>query len=346
MIGNVTKNATSGKFELAVNGKVLARSSNRDYFEYHIARGDVPKLQGVTQVVYDGAPSPLVAISPLPVAVAATLPTGKTQVELFSVNERFDMIESFVEMAVAGHTNAVLIAGEGGVGKSYAVTSTLKRLGKKSTDEARDEHAKSPKPVIEANDSDDELEEKVEALAFEPTGDYVVVKGFSTDKALYETLYNNNGSTIIFDDCDSVLRSADAINVLKGALDTTDERWVSWNSTSMSGVPNRFMFTGQVIFITNLPLSRIDDAIRTRCFNIDVSMTTAQAMERMEFVLPFISPEVDMTLKREAFDALSEFLYLVNRVSYRTLIKMIQLRVNAPADRWKNMAKFSLVSNG
>ena len=33
-----------------------------------------------------------------------------------------------------------------------------------------------------------------------------MVKGYSTAKGLYRTLFENNGMVIIFDDCDSILK--------------------------------------------------------------------------------------------------------------------------------------------
>jgi hypothetical protein len=57
---------------------------------------------------------------------------------------------------------------------------------------------------------------------------FTQIKGFSTAKNMFRTLYENNGSTIIFDDCDSILKDAIAINILKAALDSYDKRVITW----------------------------------------------------------------------------------------------------------------------
>ena len=57
---------------------------------------------------------------------------------------------------------------------------------------------------------------------------YVVFKGYSTARGLYNTLYDHNGKLIIFDDCDSVLEDKTSLNILKSALDSYDKRTISW----------------------------------------------------------------------------------------------------------------------
>lgn len=86
------------------------------------------------------------------------------------------------------------------------------------------------------------------------------ISGKMTTMALYETLYKNRHSTcvIVLDDMDSVFESEDAMNLLKGALDT-GKRTISYLTSSKyleeNGVPQTFTFNAKVIFITNKNLA-------------------------------------------------------------------------------------------
>lgn len=86
------------------------------------------------------------------------------------------------------------------------------------------------------------------------------ISGKMTTMALYETLYKNRHSAcvIVLDDMDSVFESEDAMNLLKGALDT-GKRTISYLTSSKyleeNGVPQTFTFNAKVIFITNKNLA-------------------------------------------------------------------------------------------
>ena len=88
----------------------------------------------------------------------------------------------------------------------------------------------------------------------------MVVKGYATPKALYGTLWEHRDKTIIFDDCDSVLKDAVSLNLLKGALDSYDKRTISWLQKGFieDNLPNSFEFQGNIIFISNMSSDKLD----------------------------------------------------------------------------------------
>ena len=107
-----------------------------------------------------------------------------------------------------------------------------------------------------------------------PPRDYAVIKGFSTPKAMYRALFENQDKLVIFDDCDSILKDLTALNILKADLDSYGKRTISWLTERESeDLPTSFEFKGQVLFISNLPLDRMNSAIMSRAFTVDVSMT-------------------------------------------------------------------------
>jgi hypothetical protein len=144
-------------------------------------------------------------------------------------------------MVAAGDAPSLIILGQPGLGKSYEVTQALA------------------------------------AMELERNADYFVIKGYSSSRALYEALYANNGRLTIFDDCDSALRDRDAVGILKGALESEKVRPVSWLTAAKrgAGVPRSFDFDGQVIFISNLTIDKIDPAICSRSLPVDVHMAPA-----------------------------------------------------------------------
>lgn len=237
--------------------------------------------------------------------------------ERFSINQRFSFVEKMVKMVAKGITASVLITGEGGIGKSHVVRKSLESNG-----------------LVEFSALDgDNIGSK----------SYVFVKGYSTPKGLYRTLYENNNRTIVFDDCDSVLRDPVALNLLKGALDSYDVRVISWNSDMRDDdLPRSFRFDGRVVFISNLPLSKIDQAIRSRSMPVDLTMSLDQKIERMETILTeddFL-PEFDLAVKRDALALIKEFKTRAREISLRTLIAVSKAR--ATDSDWKDLGEYIL----
>jgi hypothetical protein len=170
------------------------------------------------------------------------------------------------------------------------------------------------------------------------------VKGYSTAKGLYRTLFDNRNRVIIFDDCDSILRDPVALNLLKGALDSYDKRIISWNSESLNDdeLPRSFEFRGGVIFISNLPIFKIDQAIRSRAICVDVSMNTAQKIERMGAIIKTeeFMPEYDLEVKERALRFLDEMKNDAADLNLRTLISIT--KVAARGGQWQRRAEYLL----
>jgi len=242
----------------------------------------------------------------------------------FSINERFGFISNTIAMVARGQQNSAIICGSGGLGKSYSVTHTLLEEGYEDISGDFD---------INVND-------------FPDYKLFRVVKGYSTAKGLYKTLYDNKDSVIVIDDCDSVLKDATAVNLLKGALDSYSQRIISWNSSVFdSNLPSSFRFTGRVIFISNLSMMNIDQAIRSRSMCVDVTMTTQEKIERMENLLESSSfmPEFSIQCKRDALELITSMAYKVKELTLRTLIQVTQIRNSNVDGNWRNLAKYVMV---
>lgn len=240
----------------------------------------------------------------------------------FAINDRFMFTEQLVTMVATGETASCVITGEGGLGKTYSVIKALKAAGLTDITEF------SVGDVVPTRKS------------------FRVVKGFSTAKGLYKILYENKNSIIVFDDCDSVLKDPDALNLLKGALDSYDKRIITWNtSINDDGLPRVFEFKGGVVFVSNMQADKISQAIRSRSMNVDLSMTTDQKIERMETIMATdeFMPGVSYNVKCDALNIIRDNKNIAREISLRTLINVAKIR-NTGSSNWKQLAKYMLVN--
>lgn len=241
----------------------------------------------------------------------------------FGINTRFEFVEKLVNMVAAGVQPSAVITGEGGLGKTFTVTKTLEKAGYKDISDLADFQVGS---VINTRKC------------------FTMVKGYSTAKGLYRTLFENNKSIIVFDDCDAVLKDPVALNLLKGALDSYGKRIISWNADMRDeDLPRSFNFEGRVIFISNMDQNNIDQAIRSRSMLIDLSMNADQKIERMETIAKCetFMPEYEANIKADALNLIRELKDSAKEISLRTLISVCKIRASNPKD-YKALAEYMI----
>lgn len=241
----------------------------------------------------------------------------------FCINQRFSFVEKLISMVASGVQPSAVITGQGGLGKTYTVTKTLVNAG-----------------YVDATTlADFQVGQVVQRSKM-----FVTVKGYSTAKGLFRTLFENNGSVIVFDDCDSVLKDPVALNLLKGALDSYGKRIISWNADMKDeDLPRSFDFTGKVVFISNKAQNDIDQAIRSRSMMIDLAMTLDQKIDRMEYISKSdeFMPEYSAEVKSDAMALIRALKNDASEISLRTLISVSKIRASSNQD-WKEMAEYLL----
>jgi len=225
----------------------------------------------------------------------------------FTINQRFEFLGNLTQMVIGGITPSLIVTGEGGLGKTHSVTQSIK-----NTDMGE--------------------------------SDYVFFKGYSTARGLYNTLFDNNGKLIIFDDCDSVLEDKVALNILKSALDSYETRTISWMAKMNKNdeYPQQFNFTGRIIFISNKSKEDMNEAILSRSLTVDLTMTPTDKIERMSVILSSILPEYTLEAKKEALDFLKTVKDEVS-LNMRMLIMVTKMRATYPSN-WRDMAKYMVKS--
>jgi len=157
---------------------------------------------------------------------------------------------------------------------------------------------------------------------------YVHIKGKATPVALYRELFHNkDNGLVVFDDCDSIFKNEDAVNILKGALDSTTPRMISWKSSRTFRVadcvpgsecyeaqmeagkyPDEFEFKGRVIFISNIPMAKLDGAVKSRSFTIDIMISRQDMVKRMETLIKkgAFDKTFDRSIQEDALSFLSK----------------------------------------
>lgn len=227
----------------------------------------------------------------------------------FSVLERFGFINKFVTLLSKGTINSFVLTGSGGIGKTTAVMNTLKSLGMQ------------------------------EDLPNQPTGDFMVIRGFSTPRALYETLYQFKDKVLILDDADQIFKDPLGANLLKAALDDKQTRVINWNtSREDSDIPSRFTYTGKIIFISNLSLAQFPQAIISRSQKVDLTLNVEEKVEIIGEVFKSL-PNAGKA-KVEVFEFVKEFAHKAKDLNIRSAVALMVLRENF-GDDWKRIAEYS-----
>ena len=190
--------------------------------------------------------------------------------------QMFNNLERLTKMVGKGIQPSLVITGSAGTGKTFLVKDTLTKMGLKESNE------------------------------------FVHFKGRATAAGLFVTLYDNCDKIIVLDDCDSVFKDPDAVNMLKAALDSYDTRNISYITSKPlkdqfgTHLPRSFEFTGKIIFISNLDQSTLDEAIRSRSFVSDISMTTEQMFMRIEGLMEKMENKIPAKAKQQAMTIMKE----------------------------------------
>jgi hypothetical protein len=240
--------------------------------------------------------------------------------------ERFEILDEMTKAVKSGDVRAMIVSGPPGVGKSFGVEKVLQKDGLFDT-------LAEKKPKFE------------------------VVKGAMSSIGLYSKLYefSNKGNVVVFDDCDSILMEDLSLNILKGALDSSERRFISWNTDSRvlrsEGIPDRFEFKGAAIFITNIKFEHVKskrlrdhlDALESRCHYIDLQMDTArEKILRIRQVVADCNMLERFEFTKEVEQELVEFVATnqdkLRELSLRMVLKLADLRKSFPKS-WQAMAK-------
>jgi hypothetical protein len=239
---------------------------------------------------------------------------------------RFGVLDEMSKACIKGDIRAMIVTGPAGIGKSHGVSLQMEK-----------------------------------ASLFDTIGDrkprFEIVKGAMSGIGLFAKLYrfSDAKNVLVFDDCD-IWEDQDAINVLKGALDSGKTRRISWNKDSRilreEGIPNSFNFNGSIIFITNKTFdnkkaSKMQphlDALQSRCHFLDLTVDSERdKMLRIKQVHRDADGGLfaDYDFTQEQTDEIMSFIWdnhnKLREVSLRMCLKVADLvKISA---NWRELAK-------
>lgn len=350
-----------GKYVARYNGRLLAKSFSKEYVVEKIRNKDCARALELG--VYDVEEESHMTTE----GIITDERLEEDAIE-FDINTRFEFLESLVRMIVQKNIPSLLITGEGGLGKTFTVKKVITEMGLDDVanhaddlqkvkseyetavaayEEAMKQYIKITSKPNRTGLGEPKMPEEPKMPNLRNKGDFIFIKGYSTAKALYRILYENRDKICIFDDCDSIQKDANAVNLIKAAADSYDDRWVSWYSENpFSDLPRTFKFEGQIIFISNLSYHHVDQAIRSRSMCVDLSMTVDQKIERMAKIVEggeFMA-NLPIEHKRDALEFLKEKRFVVRDLTLRSLISVAKIR-NGGADNWKALAEYIIRTN-
>lgn len=260
----------------------------------------------------------------LPAALPIEPEKPETDDEILArISTRFAVLEALVADVVEGDIRGLIVSGPPGLGKSYTVEQGL-----------------------------DEV-------------DCRIIKGHARATGLFKLLYEYReaGQILVFDDCDSVFEDPIALNILKTALDTTEERVISWMSEAAfegsdgETVPTTFTYEGSIIFITNLDFDRMIqrgskigkhlEALISRSHYIDLGLKSVRDyVLRIKQVVRDTNMLRDLSATRQAM--VINFIEAnrdnLREISLRTALKVGTL-VGSGKANWEAIAKITMCKN-
>ena len=244
-----------------------------------------------------------------------------------NIRERFDVLGILADGVASRNVRSLIVAGAPGVGKTHTLEAKLKKA---------------------------ELNGQVRKVT--------TIKGSISPIGLYLQLWENreSGDVIMLDDIDAVFADEEAMNLLKGALDTTKARRISWAKASSflrdNDIPNSFDYEGQIVFITNTDPDAVIakggkmaphmSALVSRSTFLDLCIHDAESiMIRVEQVLA--ESEMLETLgvtKGKAAEILGwmqQNLSQMRQVSLRSVIQLAEF--TKVSDNWTALARATML---
>jgi len=275
-------------------------------------------------------PEPTLASNHIKVDVApAKVETDDEIIE--RLRYRFNVLEDMTRAVKKGHIRSMIVSGPPGVGKSFGVERVLGRH------------------QMLADLADNPALKKFE-----------IIKGSITAIGLFTKLYEFSGEKciLVFDDIDSIFHDDTSLNLLKGALDSSKTRRISWIADSrilkQEGIPNSFDFKGGIVFITNLNFDKIKseklrphlNALDSRSLYLDLTINNEH--EKMLRIKQIVRDGMlnDYNFGELLIEEILEYVdtnkHKLRELSLRTVLKVSDLAKSFP-DRWVSLADMTIL---
>jgi len=213
------------------------------------------------------------------------------------INKHFAPIQELIKTMISSkEIHSLLLLGEPGLGKSFQAIYTLTQQNKRLNE------------------------------------DYIIISSYITPLQLYEMMYEHRDKIIIFDDVFKLMDNPICKGILMSALwSVTPTRIIQYyTSSDKRTAPDKFEFSGKVVFITNeLPSNIV--ALKSRCLWYEIRLSFK---ERIKICY-------EMCKKRGIPQMIMEWIEQMFDESYdlnlRTPIKVHQIHQSNPSN-WEKIA--------
>ena len=253
---------------------------------------------------------------------------SEEDIDRLTYEEQLEALKTGMKLLMSNATNAMFVGGRGGTGKTQTIEDMLAAAGKEDGD------------------------------------GYFKITGSATPVGIYRILYTHRKEIILFDDSDSALNDQEGRNLFKAASDTKKVRKISWMKGGKNFVdpadfdednedetlPRYFEFTGKIIFISNLPLNKLDPdgALRTRGYVMNVDPTNEEIYDFMLKIADKIPLDVDYPLSKakrlEVVEVLKSRKAAEKTANLRSLVRALNTRAGVELqggsdEEWKKFVK-------
>jgi hypothetical protein len=273
-----------------------------------------------------------VEVAPAPRRVS----TVTERLNRLNVNDRMDLMADVASSVIEGTIPCCLIGGDPGIGKTHTIVEEL--LKKKYK---RVEH--QDYLIIKAGVS----AFGVYKLVVEWSEKAKQAKAEAKSKKAKGQKAKAKVPVIVFDDV-PLWSEKRMVDLLKGLMDTSDRRIVSWltdrsetdpeQAKKLGKLPAQVEYTGGVIVITNEDEKRMNKAVIDRTVYLPIEVSDIEMQERMKTLCNRLEPGMDNRLKQQVLNWILSSKYEGKERSMRTLVKALKL-ARANPNRWEYMVQ-------
>lgn len=220
----------------------------------------------------------------------------------------FSQIQDFVNLLNFSDQQALIVHGKPGLSKTDTVKKALKAMG---------------------------VKHKIAKASFSTVGDF------------YKVLYNNNDCILVLDESEELLKRNSIFRKLmltilepgKGNrtphyFKSTDKDLITKSNPNQGTIPQKFVFTGKLIMISNKNIDTLDDAIRSRSLDVHIDLSKTEVLEEIKNNLHNYNQDIDYGLKLKVYEYLKSIKARLKRIDFRTYRKLLDM-ANILGDKYR-----------
>ena len=225
------------------------------------------------------------------------------------INSRFASLDLMTYGVIDGKYRSLIVSGNPGTGKTFTLEMILESAANKSK-------------IL-----------------------YTGVRGYVRATGLYRLMWEHRHEqcVLLMDDADSIFQDEISLNLLKGGLDTTKRRHISWRSEKIfesadgENIPQEFDFHGAIIFVSNIDFQRSVAqgnklavhlaALMSRSYYLDLNLLSVRELiVRIKSVVEHSGILKEMGINKKDQVAILDYIIenqnRIRELSLRTVTKM------------------------